>query len=85
MSYDYAARVVFVGRLATTRHPALYDLCADHERQPQLGAPVRREAIAQREGRLPVIADAGAERARQDAHERDAELHGRQRRRRRQV
>jgi hypothetical protein len=30
MSYDYAARVVFVGRLASTPHPALYDLCAVH-------------------------------------------------------
>jgi hypothetical protein len=30
MSYDYAARVVFVGRLAAHQHPALYDLCARH-------------------------------------------------------
>ena len=30
MSYDYAARVVFVGRMAPTQHPALYDLCARH-------------------------------------------------------
>ena len=32
MSYDYKARVVFVSPLATDRHPAYYDLCAQHIR-----------------------------------------------------
>jgi Protein of unknown function (DUF3499) len=49
MSYDYATRTVFVGRLLVDRQPNYYDLCRTHTDAlvPPRGWTMRREPIAQ--------------------------------------